>query len=140
MFAILKYLISLSIVMALLGCASYTPIFYKNKKYQEVGPALANQDFKACKVEAESYLKQYKAKKAWKEAGRKALIGGVVGGAYLGSSNETFIGGVLIGSLVGAIFGGFSNMGEDKIKPDQIKNNYITRCLNQNGYEIIGWY
>jgi len=140
MVAIVKCAISLGVAMTLFACSSYNPIFYKNRKYLEVGSEFADRDFKICKIEAEKYLKDFKSKKAWKEAKRKALIGGIVGGAYLGSSNETFIGGILLGSLIGGFAGGFSTVGEDRVKPDIIKNNYITRCLNQKGYEIIGWY
>jgi hypothetical protein len=31
-------------------------------------------------------------------------------------------------------------LADDKIKPDEIKKKYITRCLNQKNYEINGLY
>jgi hypothetical protein len=140
MVATVKYSISLLLVMMLFACASYSPIFYQNKKFLDAGPVVADQDFQNCKIEAENYLKEYKSKGAWKEARRKALIGSIVGAALMGSSTETFVGGALVGSLAGGVAGGFSHVGNDKVKPDEIKNNYISRCLNQKGYDIIGWY
>jgi len=140
MIANFKYLLSFFLVIILFSCASYSPIFYQNKKFLDAGPVVADQDFQNCKIEAENYLKEYKSKGAWKEARRKALIGSIVGAALMGSSTETFVGGALVGSLAGAVAGGFSHVGNDKVKPDEIKNNYITRCLNQKEYEIIGWY
>ena len=140
MIANFKYLLSFFLVIILFSCVSYSPIFYQNKKFLDAGPVVADQDFQNCKIEAENYLKEYKSKGAWKEARRKALIGSIVGAALMGSSTETFVGGALVGSLAGAVAGGFSHVGNDKVKPDEIKNNYITRCLNQKEYEIIGWY
>ena len=140
MIANFKYLLSFFLVIILFSCASYSPIFYQNKKFLDAGPVVADQDFQNCKIEAENYLKEYKSKGAWKEARRKALIGSIVGAALMGSSTETFVGGALVGSLAGAVAGGFSHVGNDKVKPDEIKNNYIMRCLNQKEYEIIGWY
>jgi outer membrane lipoprotein SlyB len=136
----IKHLTAILLVTFLFSCVSYKPIFYKNKKFLDVGSVGANQDFENCKKEAEDFLKEYKSSAAWKEARRKALIGSIVGAALMGSSTETFVGGAVVGSLVGGVAGGLSRAGDDRVKPDQIKNNYISRCLNQKGYDIIGWY
>ena len=139
----LKYLLSLFLMITLISCTSYSPIFYNNKKFIDVGSDIANQDFKICQQEAENYLKQYKIKKIANEARRKAIVGGLFGGLWgliFGNSTQSVIKGIVSGSIFGGLYGGISSYGEDKISPDEVKKKYITRCLNQKEYEIIGWY
>ena len=143
MVAITRYLISFSLIIILFSCASYSPIFDKNKKFLDVGKNIANQDFQSCKKDAEDYLKEYKMKKVANEARRKALVGGLFGGLWglvFGNSTQSIIRGVDSGSIIGGHYGGISSLGEDKISPDETKKRFITRCLNQKDYEIIGWY
>lgn len=143
MIANFKYLLSFFLVIILFSCTSYSPIFEKNKKFIDVGKNIANQDFETCKKEAEDYLKEYKLKKASNEARRKAIVGGLFGGLWglvFGNSTQSIIKGVVGGSIFGGLYGGISSFGEDKISPDETKKRYITRCLNQKDYEIIGWY
>ncbi len=131
------------LVIFLFSCVSYKPIFYKNKKFIDVGSIVANQDFENCKTEAEDYLKEYKLKKASNQARRKAVVGGMLGGLWgLLSENtaKSIIGGASLGFLFGGLYGGISSLGEDKISPDEIKKKYIFQCLKQKDYEIIGWY
>ena len=143
MVAITRYLISFSLIITLFSCASYSPIFDKNKKFLDVGKNTANQDFESCKKDAEDYLKEYKMKKVANEARRKALVGGLFGGLWglvFGNSTQSIIRGVVSGSIFGGLYGGISSFGEDKISPDETKKRFIIRCLNQKDYEIIGWY
>ena len=143
MIANFKYLLSFFLIIILLSCASYSPIFDKNKKFLDVGKNIANQDFESCKKDAEDYLKEYKIKKVANEARRKALVGGLFGGLWglvFGNSTQSIIRGAVSGSIFGALYGGISSLGEDKISPDETKKRFITRCLNQKDYEIIGWY
>jgi hypothetical protein len=143
MTAIIKHFTALFLVAFLFSCVSYKPVFYNNKKFKDVGSIVANQDFENCKIEAEEYLKEYKLKKASNEARRKAVAGGIFGGLWglvFGNSTKSIIEGTLGGFIFGGLYGGFSSLADDKIKPDEIKKKYITRCLNQKNYEIIGWY
>jgi len=143
MISTIKYFLSLLLVVILFSCASYSPIFDNNKKFTDVGAKVANKDFVECKKEAENYLDQYKLKKATNEARRKAIVGGLFGGLWglvFGNSAQSIIGGVVGGSIFGGLYGGLSSLGDDKINPDEVKKNYITRCLNRKEYEIIGWY
>jgi hypothetical protein len=128
--------------LSLLSCASYDPILNQNEKYLRAGKEQADQDIKLCKKAANEYLDQYKAKRAAKEAGRKAIIGGVVGaasGAIWGRSLKSAAIGTAIGAGVGAAIGGLSVAGEDKVKPDKIKQRYVSSCLGKEGYEVLGW-
>ncbi len=137
-----SFVIFLSI-LSLTACASYRPIFDLNEKYLAVGEAKADSDFQACRKESEDYLDKYKAERAAKEAGRNAVVGGVVGaatGLIFGNKGiKSGLIGTAIGAGAGAAIGALSVMGEDKVKPDQVKQRYITNCLARNGYSIIGW-
>ncbi len=136
-----NFVILLSI-FSLASCSSYKPIFYQNQTYLNNGKEIAEKDSESCSTEADEYLKQYKARRAAKEAGRKAVIGGVVGaasGAIFGRGLKSTLVGTAIGAGVGAAMGALSVAGEDKVKPDQMKQRYVTNCLNKKGYEVLGW-
>ncbi len=129
-------------IYSLTSCSSYTPILYHNQTYLENGEQTANKEITRCSAEAEEFLKQYKARRAAKEAGRKAVIGGVIGtasGAIFGRSLKSTLIGTAIGAGVGAAMGALSVAGEDKVKPDAMKQRYVTNCLNAKGYQILGW-
>jgi hypothetical protein len=138
-----KNLSLLAIVsLVLSSCSSYSPILDPHGKYSEVGKAKADDDIAACKKEADDYLDQFKAERAAREAGRKAVIGGVVGagsGLLFGRNLKSTVIGTAIGAGVGAAIGGLSVLGEDKVKPDEMKQRYMTNCLYKKGYSVIGW-
>ncbi len=137
-----KYFLIHFLILLLGSCSSYRPIFDQNEKYLEVGEERAQKDFDICKKRADEYLDKYKAERAAKEAGRKAIIGGVVGaatGLIFGNTIKSTLIGTAIGAGVGAASGALSVAGEDKIKPDHIKQRYIANCLANAGYSIIGW-
>ncbi len=138
----MRILIILSLIISLASCSSYRPIFDQNAKYMAVGEDVAQKDFEVCKKRAEEYLDKYKAERAAKEAGRKAIIGGVVGtatGLIFGNTIKSTLIGAAIGAGVGAATGALSVAGEDKVKPDHIKQRYIANCLANKGYSILGW-
>ena len=125
-----------------LASCSYRPILDPNEHYSFVGREQAEKDIDNCEKQARDYLDQFKAERAAKEAGRKAIIGGVIGagtGLIMGKNVRSTLIGSAVGAGVGAAIGGLSVLGEDKVKPDQIKQKYITKCLTGKGYSVIGW-
>jgi hypothetical protein len=136
-----KILTLIAVTSSFSSC-SYRPIFDRNDKYNRVGQQKADQDFEFCKEEAKEYLDQYKAKRAAKEAVRKSAIGsvsGAIAGAIWGKSTKSTLMGAAIGAGAGVIIGAVSVAGEDKIKPDQMQQKYISQCLAKDGYSILGW-
>lgn len=130
------------IAVTLVSCSSYRPIFNENEHYVSVGEEKAESDFKVCKKRSDEFLDKYKAERAAKEAGRKAVIGGVVGaisGAIWGKNVKSTLIGSAIGAGAGAALGGLSVLGEDKVKPDEMKQRYIANCLASQGYSVAGW-
>lgn len=143
MLTFLKNFLLFFLIFSLVSCVSYKPIFDQNKKFNDVGQNVANQDFENCKIQADNHLKQYKAQRIANEASRKALLGSIFGGLMglvFGNSFESTISGAIAGGIFGGIYGGASVASEGNLKPDEIKQKHITRCLNQQGYDIIGWY
>jgi hypothetical protein len=140
---LIKNFVILLTIFSLTACASYRPIFDQNEKYLAVGEERAQQDFAFCQKAADKYLDKYKAERAAKEAGRNAVVGGVVGaatGLIFGNKGlKSGLAGGLIGAGVGAAIGALSVAGEDKVKPDHIKQRYVSNCLAQNGYSVLGW-
>ncbi len=139
---ILKEFTFCFVVFSLFACSSYRPILDPHGKYLEVGVAQADEDIDECKKEADAYLNKFKAERAAREAGRKAVIGGVLGagvGFISGGNSRSTLLGSAIGAGAGAMIAGLSVFGEDKVSPDRIKQNYVTSCLSRKGYSVIGW-
>jgi hypothetical protein len=139
---VVKFFLIFFTAATLISCSSYRPIFDENERYISVGEEKAESDFKICKKRGDEFLDKYKAERAAKEAGRKAVIGGVVGalsGAIWGKNMKSTLIGSAIGAGAGAALGGLSVLGEDKIKPDEMKQKYIVNCLASKGYSVAGW-
>lgn len=125
-------LISL-LVLSLVGCAS-GPQLYPNSKYESVGKEGAKKDIEECTQRAEAFLESSKGKQVAKGAGAGALVGAAVGGAF-----GLLTGNVGRGLGHGAVMGGAGGAAGAAVSPDQIKRNFVNRCLAERGYEVIGW-
>ena len=126
-------IISLLIFSLLVSCAS-KPKLYPNSKYKQVGEKVAQRDVDSCLKEADRFLKSSKGKQITKGAGSGAAVGaamGAVGGLFSGNIG----GGLVRGGAVGAAGGGAYGA----VKPDQLRRNYTNQCLQERGYQIIGW-
>jgi hypothetical protein len=137
-----KFLLNSALVFLLVSCSAYHPILDPHGKYAEVGEAQAQEDVDQCEKEASDYLDKYKAERALREAGRKAVIGGVIGagsGLLFGSNLKSGLIGTAVGAGIGAAIGSLSVLGEDKVTPDEMKQRYVGKCLAQRGYSVIGW-
>lgn len=138
----LKIYTTILTISALLSSCSYKPILDQNEKYFQVGQEESQKDIDQCTADGDEYLKQYKAQRAIKEAGRKALTGAVIGAAtgfIFGNNLKSLAIGTAIGAGVGAAAGGLGVAGEGKVSPDHIKQRYISNCLARKGYQVIGW-
>ncbi|MCF6812044.1 cell envelope biogenesis protein OmpA [Thiotrichales bacterium 19S9-12] len=131
-----RKLLNFSYIIAALfltGCAS-TPQFYPNAKYKAMGEAGAEKDVQQCTQDADTYLKSSEAKKILGQAGKGSIVGGVVGavaGAFSGSVGQSAV----IGASVGGAAGGASAA----VSPDELKRSFIEKCLQDKGYDVIGW-
>jgi len=128
-------------IFSLMAC-SYKPILDPRGRHLEVGEKQADADIEICQKEADDFFDKIKMERAGKEAVRKGVIGtffGAIIGFLSGGNGRSALGGSLIGAGVGAAVGGLSVLGEGKVKPDEMKQRYMTRCLAQKGYSVVGW-
>ena len=122
------------------GCASIqTPVLYPNAKFKQVGDASAQRDVDDCMALAD------KAGAASAASGSGAARGGMQGAAMGGAAaavgslirggnivSDTAAG-AAVGGAAGAAGGAFNNPG------NSVHQNFVSRCLAERGYEIIGW-
>lgn len=128
-----KLILASILIMSLVGCAS-KPQLYPNHKLKSVGKDQANQDIEDCTQLAENYLESGKGKQIAKGAGAGAVVGAAVGGAF-----GLLTGNVGRGLGQGAVMGGAGGAAGAAVSPDQIKRNFVNKCLAERGYEVIGW-
>jgi hypothetical protein len=128
--------------MLLGACSGPRPVLYENTHLTTVGKEMADQDIDACKEAAESAGAEEGSGAAGRVAtstGVGAGVGaasGAVGGAISGAAGQ----GSLIGAASGAVWGllmGLFSAGSSQ--PSQAYTNYVNRCLQEKGYEVIGW-
>lgn len=124
----------LPIILLLLSSCSSHPVLYPNEKYQEVGEEAAKTDIKICEKKADKFLKSSKGKQILKSAGSGAAVGSVIG-AVSGLFTGDFIKSALRGGAIGTAAGGTAGA----ITPDRLKQNFTTKCLQDQGYQVIGW-
>ncbi len=130
----MKKIIVLSLAALFLsGCAS-VPQFYPNARYDQVGKKGAKEDIKNCTQKADEYLESPEVKKTLKGAGTGALIGGAVG-----IVSGLFSGNVVTSGAEGAAIGGTAGGVAGALSPDQVRKNFIDKCLRDKGYDVIGW-
>lgn len=136
-----KSIVVTLLFLLLISCISYRPIFVPNAKFKAVGEQVANKDADQCYDEAGKYLKASKKRRVVKEGARGIGVGaifGMVWGVFTGNTDD-IIRSTVIGSGIGGASRAGGVMAEDKLTPDQIKQRYISICLGEKGYRILGW-
>lgn len=136
---------SVAFFVGLTGCSAQRPVLYPNAHLKTVGNAAAEQDISACMAEADSYIKsggatEQKTRNVAKGTAVGAATGaatGAVGGAIAGSAGQGAAVGAATGAtagFLGSLFGIFGDSG-----PSPTYQRYVERCLQERGYEPIGW-
>jgi hypothetical protein len=135
LFRMKKYFVP-SMILLLAGC-TVSPVLYPNAHVSNVGNDQAQRDIADCRQQADLYVKSDAAKEAAKETVIGGIGGAVIGGA-MGAVDGSFGRGVGMGAAGGAaagLVGGILRASQ----PDPLYINFVNRCLNEKGYEIIGW-
>lgn len=137
--AIIRWTLVAGSLVLLTACGPKKPVFYPNAHLQSVGQHQAQADAEQCMADAEAYG-------AGNEAGKK--VGGrTAKGAAIGAATSAVVSAVLggnVGRAVGAGAAGGATAGAvggavDASDPDQLYKNYVERCLQEKGYDVIGW-
>lgn len=131
------------LVVGLWGCSTTKPILYPNTHLQSVGKDAAEQDMQTCKKLAESAGADESTSKAGNVASSTAVGAGVgaasgaVGGAIYGAAGQGSIVGAVSGAVAGLLRGVL--LSSRSSQPNPAYANFVTRCLQERGYEVSGW-
>ena len=128
----MKFLATL-ILLSLVGCSSH-PVLYPNDRYKVVGKPKEQEEITRCEEDADEYLTSGKGKNIAKGAGAGAFIGGA-----MGAVKGLFTGNVLGGAVEGGAIGGAGGAAVGSLTPDQVKREYVNKCLADKGFQVIGW-
>ena len=128
------------VIIAALGCSGPKPVLYPNDHYKQVGKDAAELDIAECRQLAEAAGAKPEKGKTAQAAGNVAggaavgAAGGAVGGAVVGAAGT----GAAIGAASGATMGLLRWLFTGP-KPSSAHVNFVNRCLQERGYEPMGW-
>lgn len=135
-----KIFLALVIVLAVEGCASTRPILYPNEYFSAVGPETAERDVENCMELAESAGADSKGSDAGQAAATTA--GGAAVGAASGAVGGAVVGAAGSGSAIGAASGATAALLHwifSKPTRSPAFENFVNRCLQERGYQTVGW-
>ncbi|MDP1767972.1 MAG: glycine zipper family protein [Nitrospirota bacterium] len=130
----------LIILFLVLGCAAPKPILYPNAHLKEVGADVADRDIDECREMAQDAGATASSSKSGQVAGSTTTGGaigsasGAVGGAVVGHPGR----GAMVGAAAGAT-GGFLRGLFRRSPPSNAYKQFVQRCLNERGYDPVGW-
>jgi outer membrane lipoprotein SlyB len=136
--ALLRVLLMGGIAMSSLACAAQRPILYPNAHLEAVGTAAAQQDIADCLQQAAAA--GYESKAAGQVAGSTA-VGGVTGAA-VGAAVGAVAGRAGPGAAMGAAGGGTAGFIRGLFHSrnlDPVQRRFVEQCLQEKGYQVIGW-
>jgi len=124
-----------------LGCAGPKPILYPNAHYQSVGQRVAQSDIEGCRDRADAAGANRDPSKVTRTA-RNTVAGGAIGGAA-GAAGGAVVGHAGRGAGVGAASGAAAALMRSLLfqrsTTSKTHINYVNRCLEDLGYEPVGW-
>jgi outer membrane lipoprotein SlyB len=136
----LKMVLALVMALTVEGCASTRPVLYPNEHFTAVGAEAAERDIASCMTLAESAGADAAGSDAGQAAARTAggaAIGaatGAIGGAVGGAAGTGAAIGAATGATAGLLHWIFS-----KPKRSTAFENFVNRCLQERGYQPVGW-
>ncbi len=133
----MKKILVISILFVVAGCGAQRPVLYPNEHLQQVGEAHAQNDINECYQMAEAYLTSDRGAKVAKDTAEAGAIGGAAGaagGAVWGHAGKGAASGAAVGATGGLLRGIFRAS-----EPSPVYKNFVNRCLQEKGYEPIGW-
>jgi hypothetical protein len=135
-----KFFWAFVIALAMEGCASPRPVLYPNAHFNSVGPVAAKGDIAHCMHLAEAAGADSGGSSAGRAAGQ--TLGGAAVGAASGAVGGAVVGAAGSGSAIGAASGATAGLlywlfGKTKSSP--AFENYVNRCLEERGYQPVGW-
>jgi len=127
----------LCMLLLVIGCSGPRPILYPNNHLKQVGQDQAEADMEECQQLAENYVPENDTATVAGNTAIGAGAGGAVGavgGAIRGAAGSGAAFGAAVGATAGLIRGIFQAS-----EPSPTYKAFVNRCLNERGYEAIGW-
>jgi hypothetical protein len=124
--------------IALAGCSTH-PVLYPNAHLEQVGEAQRDADIADCETRADEYVK------SGGQAGKAATAGatgGVVGAAAGAAGGAAWGGHAGRGAAAGAAGGATAGVLHSLIRsrePSPVHKNFVSQCLAERGYHVLGW-
>lgn len=122
--------------------SSAKPVLYPNETFNRMGAQAAQAHVQACEGKAvdAGLTPRIQDNAVARSAAQGAAVGGTLGavaGIFNGGISrvaENAAKGVVAGGATGAVSGSFNND-----KPNPIYRNFVARCVQEKGLEVIGW-
>ena len=136
----------LLIALAMSACTTPRPVLYPNTKLRAVGEAAAQADIDDCIALARaSGVDDGRAERLASQTAKNATVGAGTGAVVGAISDDTISGrsssagtGAAIGAAATAsatLLRGMVNASE----PEAIHKRFVSICLQNRGYQLIGW-
>ena len=126
---------ALAAVVLFAGCAAQRPVLYPTERLAQEGAA-SEHDVSDCQHLADANVRSTLPTETVRETAIGGGIGaasGVVGGAIFGSPGT--------GAAVGAASGATASLLGSLLRPhtNATYQNYVSTCLSDRGYRVVGW-
>ena len=135
-----KIFLALVIALTVEGCASTRPVLYPNEHFNTVGSETANRDVESCMDLAESAGADSDGSDAGQAAATTA--GGAAVGAASGAVGGAVVGAAGSGSAIGAATGATAGLLQwifSKPTRSSAFENFVNKCIQERGYQTVGW-
>ena len=113
------------------------PVLYPNARLQSVGKAAAEQDIDRCFQLAEDAGLSRTNNQTVKRGAQGAAVGAASGSVGTlvagGNAGVGAAAGAAAGATAGLLYGAFGNNGNPTFR------NFVQRCLQDRGYDVVGW-
>jgi hypothetical protein len=123
------------------GCAGPKPVLYPNAHYRSVGERVAQSDIEGCRKMADAAGANRDPGKVSRTA-RSTAAGGAIGGAA-GAAGGAVFGHAGRGAAAGAASGAAATLMRallfQRATTSEAHITFVNRCLEDQGYEPVGW-
>ena len=120
------------------GCGVKRPVLYPNARLEQAGSEAAKADVDACLQLAKEHVGSGRSGQVAKKGAKGAAVGAATGAAVTavlgGNVGQSAAAGAAGGGAAGATSGLF-----DAAEPDPVYRGFVEKCLQDKGYQVIGW-
>jgi predicted small lipoprotein YifL len=121
------------------GCGTKHPVLYPDSHLAAADRTRSAADVAECEALAEDYVSSGNAARDAAAGGGTGAAVGAATGAAAGAAWGGRAGrGAAAGAAGGATAGVLGSLLRRR-EPDPVYKNYVTRCLADRGYHVIGW-